>query len=74
MENFTVLAKVIWYFDNEKREECIVLTDLSSLTEAMGKIESYYGKDVVSVELTATAYPFFDITPECYDEAMNEAI
>ena len=69
-ELFVAIAK-IEYFDIEGKlsKEAIFLTEIKNFSDAMQKIEKYYGEDLNAVALTLIEGPFAPIKEE-YAEKM----
>ena len=71
-ELFVAIAK-IEYFDlkGKPRKEAIFLTEIKNFSEAMRKIENYYGEDLNVVTLTLIEGPFSPIKEEYADKMIS---
>ena len=74
MEKYTILAKIIWYYEDKPKTEYAVLTNLPSLSDALSIIEENYGEELASVELTYHSDPLYYISEEEYNKVKGECI
>lgn len=65
--NYTAVAKVTWYFDNQKQTDYIGLTYVHNFTEAMQQIEEAYGDDLDTIELTLRDETFIPLRESDYE-------
>lgn len=73
METFTAFCEIVWWNDNEKTEEQIILTEIPDFVTAMTKIEAYYGNDLHSCKITLVGSSFLLVSDkEIYSKLMEE--
>lgn len=69
MDKYTALAKVVFYYDtNCSKTECIAISNVVSFTDAMEKVEEYYGDDLETCEITLIADWFWNISEDEYNK------
>ena len=70
MKEFTAIAEITFLDidDITEKNENIILTEVSSFTDAMPRIEEYYGKDLISAKITLVEGPYLIVS----DEVINK--
>ena len=76
MEEFVAVATIRYYVaDNNYAEENVLMTHVKDFTEAVKKLEDYYGNDLNTIiELTLLNGPMAFISKENMDRALTEDI
>lgn len=76
MEEYIAVATIRYYVaDNNYAEENILMTHVKDFTEAVKKLEDYYGDDLNTIiELTLLEGPMAFISKENMDRALTEDI
>ena len=76
MEEFVAVATIRYYVaDNNYAEENVLMTHVKNFTEAVKKLEDYYGNDLDTiVKLTLLNGPMAFISKENMDRALTEDI
>ena len=76
MEEYIAVATIRYYVaDNNYAEENILMTHVKDFTEAVKKLEDYYGNDLNTiVKLTLLNGPMAFISKENMDRALTEDI
>lgn len=75
MKEFFAVCRITFiaeYAEEYKEEtDYIILTDIDTYSEAVSKLEEYYGDDLVSLTVTLFDGPVFRIPKEIYDSLLE---
>ena len=75
MGDYIAVATVRWVFDNEENSENILITNISTYSEAIVKIEELYGEDLVQIDnFTLLDGPFLKVSDKYLDKIMTGEI
>lgn len=71
-ELFVAIAKIEYFsLEGKLEKEAIFLTEIKNFSEAMHKIEEYYGEDLKTVALTLIEGPFIPVKEEYADKMIS---
>lgn len=71
--NFSMLAKIVWWFDGKETITYEAITNVSSYAEAMTIIERNYEDTLATVELTALEGSVLELTEGVFKELKANA-
>lgn len=75
MEKFTAVAEISFYsIENKIEHEHIVITEVTSFTDAMTRIEAYYGNDLDTVNITLLTGEFLIVSKETANRIIHEEV
>lgn len=75
MKEFFAVCRITFiaeYTEDYKEEtDYIILTDIDTYSEAVSKLEEYYGDDLISLTITLFDGPVFRMPKEIYDSLLE---
>lgn len=75
MKEFFAVCRITFIaeYTEEYKEETdyIILTDIDTYSEAVSKLEEYYGDDLISLTVTLFDGPVFRMPKEIYDSLLE---
>lgn len=75
MKEFFAVCRITFVaeYGEEYKEETdyIILTDIDTYSEAVSKLEEYYGDDLISLTVTLFDGPIFRMPKEIYDSLLE---
>lgn len=74
MGNFTAIAKVKWFFDEDSVVDYIAITNVANFTEAMQRVEASYEDDIESIHIEMIDNNFCPLTEEMAKKIVEGAV
>ena len=75
MKEFFAVCRITFiaeYTEDYKEEtDYVILTDIDTYSDAVSRLEEYYGNDLISLTITLLNGPFFRISKEIYDSLIE---
>lgn len=75
MKEFFAVCRITFIaeYTEEYKEETdyIILTDIDTYSDAVSKLEEYYGDDLISLTVTLFDGPIFRMPKEIYDSLLE---
>lgn len=75
MKEFFAVCRITFIaeYTEEYKEETdyIILTDIDTYSDAVSKLEEYYGDDLISLTVTLFDGPIFRMSKEIYDSLLE---